>query len=169
MPTKMQYNRKPRRRRLHCPTKTIQLRALHLRVSEWGMMRDNTGLSATMADVVSMDSHDEHDSAPHRQGLARKSNSSEVYCNTALTVEAPAADHGPVLVNATVQVPPRDTLSPHPPVVSFPLTPRVADAPVIRETRAIREVEIGPEIYVGYLSVQDYAFIMSLVVIKEEQ
>jgi hypothetical protein len=135
------------------------------------MMRNTTGPSATVADVVSVDSHDEHDSAPHRQDFDGKTNSSEVYCNTALTIEAPAADDGPVLVNATVQVPPGDTLPHHPPVVSFPLTlsPRVAGPPVMQETRAIREVEIGLEITVGYLSVHDYAFIMSLVVIKEEQ
>lgn len=105
------------------------------------------------------------------QDLARNAYSSEVYCNTALPVGAPFSNHGLTLdspsVNGMVQVPRAgDAPSPHPPAVSFQLA--VAGPLVLQETRVVREVEIGPGITLADHSTEAYKFIMSLVVIEEE-
>ena len=144
------------------------------------MIREITDLSAmTSTDVFNVDAQDEHHSAANCQDLPPKVGSSKVYCNTALTIPGvPSPNHGLVLasaVNAMVQVQTGDIFSPHLQLgVSFPLAQSpdelvVAGPPVVQETRTVREVEIGPEITLGYHSVDDYNFIMNLDVIEEEQ
>ncbi|KAG0585946.1 hypothetical protein KC19_2G051300 [Ceratodon purpureus] len=136
---------------------------------------------AIATDVFSDDANDNEQystAPPSRQDLARKSHSLEVYCNTAQTIGAPFSDDGAVVnstsVNAMVQVPPGDATSPHvPPAVSIQLAPladerMVAGPSAIQETGTVSEVEIGPEITLGFQSVADYNFIISLDVIEEQ-
>ncbi|KAG0625378.1 hypothetical protein M758_2G050200 [Ceratodon purpureus] len=146
-------------------------------------MEGALGSSAMATGVFSEDANhnEQHNAAPPIcQDLARKSQSSKVYCNTgARTIGAPFSDDGAVIgstsVNTMVQVPPGpgDAASLHPPAVSTQLAPSadervVAGPSAMEETGTVSEVVIGPEITLGYQSVNDYNFIISLDVIEEQ-
>jgi hypothetical protein len=91
---------------------------------------------------------DERDLAAHRQDPVIAVTPPNAYCNASLTTGALAPEyHVPVLGSPSVMV---------------------AGPSGMQTTSMIREVEVGPGITLGFLSLDDYKFITSLFVIAEE-
>ena len=104
------------------------------------MNRDAAVRPAMTADGFDGDGAEE-DLAAHRPNLATDDAPPNVYLpNASLAIDAFVPDHDPVL-----------------------------GVSVMEKANAVSEVEIGPGIYLGHLSLDDYKFVItSLVVMKEE-
>ncbi|KAG0585943.1 hypothetical protein KC19_2G051000 [Ceratodon purpureus] len=89
----------------------------------------------------------EQDITAHPQYPAMTVSPPNAYRNASLTIGAPVPDHEPVL--------------------GFPfLNVLVAGPHVVQKAKVVREVKFGPGITLGYLSLDDYKFIMNLFVIE---